>query len=61
MCIYNYICIYIHTYIVYIYIYTYINAHTHTCMQRTPEAPYLLRQARTGGYHYGHGALEDSI
>eukprot|EP00927_Polykrikos_kofoidii_P045722 TRINITY_DN39799_c0_g1_i1.p1 TRINITY_DN39799_c0_g1~~TRINITY_DN39799_c0_g1_i1.p1 ORF type:complete len:439 (-),score=55.10 TRINITY_DN39799_c0_g1_i1:24-1340(-) len=29
-------------------------------MENMSQAPYLLRQARTGGYHYGHGALEDS-
>lgn len=29
-------------------------------MESMSQAPYLLKQARTGGYHYGHGALEDS-
>lgn len=29
-------------------------------MENMSLSPYMLRQARTGGYHYGHGALEDS-
>eukprot|EP00928_Gymnodinium_smaydae_P025950 TRINITY_DN20521_c0_g1_i2.p1 TRINITY_DN20521_c0_g1~~TRINITY_DN20521_c0_g1_i2.p1 ORF type:complete len:455 (+),score=101.58 TRINITY_DN20521_c0_g1_i2:52-1365(+) len=29
-------------------------------MESMSKAPYLLRKARTGGYHYGHGALEDA-
>lgn len=28
-------------------------------MESMSQAPYLLRHARSGGYHYGHGALED--
>lgn len=28
-------------------------------MESMSQAPYMLRQARSGGYHYGHGALED--
>lgn len=29
-------------------------------MESMSQSPYLLRQARFGGYHYGHGVLEDS-
>lgn len=29
-------------------------------MESMSNAPYLLRQARMGGYHYGHGTTEDS-
>ncbi|CAK0885674.1 unnamed protein product, partial [Prorocentrum cordatum] len=29
-------------------------------MESMSRAPYLLQQARAGGYHYGHGRLEDS-
>eukprot|EP00933_Yihiella_yeosuensis_P054360 TRINITY_DN5277_c0_g1_i1.p1 TRINITY_DN5277_c0_g1~~TRINITY_DN5277_c0_g1_i1.p1 ORF type:complete len:435 (-),score=75.15 TRINITY_DN5277_c0_g1_i1:90-1394(-) len=28
-------------------------------MESMTQAPYFLRHARRGGYHYGHGALED--
>lgn len=28
-------------------------------MESMSQVPYLLRQARTGGYYYGHGMLED--
>lgn len=29
-------------------------------MESMSRTPYLLQQARAGGYHYGHGRLEDS-
>ena len=28
-------------------------------MENMSQAPYIIRHARQGGYHYGHGALED--
>jgi len=30
-------------------------------MESMSQSPYMLKQARTGGYHYGHGVLEDSV
>jgi len=30
-------------------------------MESMSQVPYMLRQARTGGYYYGHGMLEDCV